>query len=187
MMGMFQMLMMLMHILSKRFCEARFCNVPIQSSVIAAGSGNKALSGKMYNTGVWLYRLAYEAFPRKLFNSIVLAKEEDDWVQANLEKVDFDAFWESIISQKMYNNFLICQEKMKDGEPLQKFWMSFLKMVELLLNTIYAIRAGYSELLLECIRNVLSYKFAYGNINYARYLFAMLGNMLQLPKDFPEV
>ena len=117
----------------------------------------------------------------------MLAKEEDDWVQAKLEKVDFDAFWESVISQKMYNNFLICQEKMKDGEPLQKFWMSFLKMVELLLNTIYAIRAGYSELLLECIRNVLSYKFAYGNINYARYLFAMLGNMLQLPKDFPEV
>ena len=62
MMGMFQMLMMLMHVLSKRFCEARFCNVLIQSSVIAEGSGNKALSGKMYNTGVWLYKLATKHF-----------------------------------------------------------------------------------------------------------------------------
>ena len=76
---------------------------------------------------------------------------------------------------------------MKDGEPLQRFWMSFLGMVKLLLNNIYAIRAGYWELLLECIRNILPYTFTYDNINYARYLSAMLGDMLQLPKDFPEV
>ena len=124
---------------------------------------------------------------RQNFVSIVLAKEEDDWVQANLKKLDFDAFWENKISQKMYNDFLDCRENMKDGEPLQKFWMIFLEMVELLLNTIYAIRAWYWELLLECIRNILPYTFAYDNINYARYLSAILGEMLQLPKDFPEV
>ena len=76
---------------------------------------------------------------------------------------------------------------MKEGEALQKFWLSFLEMVKLLLNTIYNIRTGYSELLLECIQNVLSYTFAYDNINYGRYLFAMLENMLLLSKDFPEV
>ena len=142
---------------------------------------------KMYNRGVRLYKLAYEAITRKLFDGIALTKEEDDWVQANLEKLDFDAFWENEISQKMNIDFLHCREKMKDGEPLQKFWMSFLETVELLLNTIYAIRAGYWELLLECIRNILPYTFAHDNINYVRYLSAMLGDMLQLPKDFPEV
>ena len=60
-------------------------------------------------------------------------------------------------------------------------------MVELLLNIIYDIRAGYFEHLLECIQNVLSYTFPYDNINYARYLFDMLGSMSQLPKDLPEV
>ena len=64
--------------------------------------------------------------------------------------------------------------------------MSFLEMVELLLNNIYTIGAGYWELLLECIQNILPYTF-YDNINYARYLSAMLEDMLQLPKDFPEV
>ena len=117
---------------------------------------------------------------RENFVSIVLAKEEDDWVQANLKKLDFDAFWENKISQKMYSDFLDCRENMKDGEPLQKFWMIFLEMVELLLNTIYATRARYWELLLECIRNILPYTFAYDNINYARYLSAILGEMLQL-------
>ena len=47
-------------------------------------------------------------------DGLVLTKEEDDWVQANLENLDFDAFWE-----KMYSDFLDCREKMKDGEPLQ--------------------------------------------------------------------
>ena len=70
MIEMFHMLMMLMHILSKRFWAARFRDVLIQSSVIVGGSGDKALSGKMYNTGVWLYKLPYEAFIRKLFNAL---------------------------------------------------------------------------------------------------------------------
>ena len=148
MMGMFHMLMMFMHILSKRFSAAGLRAVLIQKGVIAEGSVDKALSGKMYNRGVWLYELAYEAITRKLFNGIVLTKEENDWVQANL---NFDAFWKNEISQKVYNDFLDCLEKMNDGGPIQKFWMSFLEMVELLLNTFYAIGAGYWELLLEWI------------------------------------
>ena len=91
----------------------------------------------------------------------------------------------------MYNDFLVFREKMKDGQPLQKFWKSFLEIIKLLLNNVYAIRAGYSELLLEYIRNVLSYTLASDNINYARYLFAMLGNMsqpsLKLPLLIPFV
>ena len=70
MIGMFHMLMLLMHILSKRFWVARFRDVLIQSSVIVGGSGDKTLSGKMYNTGVRLYKLAYESFIRKLFNAL---------------------------------------------------------------------------------------------------------------------
>ena len=60
-------------------------------------------------------------------------------------------------------------------------------MVELLLNTIFSIRSCDWELLLECIRCILPYAFAYDNLNYARYLTGMLGDMLQLLHDFPEV
>ena len=40
---------------------------------------------------------------------------------------------------------------------------------------------------MECIRSIIPYTFAYDNINYARYLTAMLGDMLLLPADFPEI
>ena len=61
-------------------------------------------------------------------------------------------------------------------------------MVELLLlNTIYAYRAGKWDLLLECIRKVIPYAFAYDHMNYARYLTVMLGDMLSLEEEFPVV
>ena len=58
------MLMMYMHILSKRFSDAGVCDVLTQSSVIAEGSVDKALCGKMYNRGVKMYKLMCEAIMR---------------------------------------------------------------------------------------------------------------------------
>ena len=60
-------------------------------------------------------------------------------------------------------------------------------MTEILLNTIDAVRSGSWDLLLECIREMLPYCFAYDHINYARYLTYFLGDMLQLNKSFPEI
>ena len=59
--------------------------------------------------------------------------------------------------------------------------------MELLLNTIYGVRAGSLDLLLECAREMIQYFFAYNNANYARYLTNSLGDMLALENDFPEV
>ena len=65
MMGMFHMLMMYMHILSKRFSDAGMSAILIQSGAIAEGSVEKALCGKMYNRGVRAYKMMYEALVRK--------------------------------------------------------------------------------------------------------------------------
>ena len=60
-------------------------------------------------------------------------------------------------------------------------------MIQLLLNTIYALRAGDWLLLIECIRLIFPYTFDYDHVNYARYLTTMLGDMLRLAEDFPDV
>lgn len=70
MMVMFYMLMMFMHILSKRFADAGLHYVFMQSGVIAEGTVDSALCGKMYNRGVRVYKLMYEAIMRKAFDSI---------------------------------------------------------------------------------------------------------------------
>ena len=62
--------LMFMHILSKRFGDAGLRYVFIQSGVIGEGTVDRALCGKMYNRGVRIYKLMYEAIMRKAFDSI---------------------------------------------------------------------------------------------------------------------
>ena len=99
------MLMMFMHILSKRFLAAGLRDVLIQSGVVTEGSVEKALSGKMYNRSIRLCKLAYEAVTRKVFDVIVSPKEEDDWLHSNLNDINFATFWAHEISQTMCNNW----------------------------------------------------------------------------------
>ena len=65
-MSLFHMLMMYMHILKKRFSEAGLRDVFILSNMIVEGSVDKALSGKIYNRGVRVYKLMYEAVSIKV-------------------------------------------------------------------------------------------------------------------------
>ena len=63
---------------------------------------------------------------------------------------------------------------------ITKFWLSCVKTIELLLNTIYTVRAGSWDLLLEHARDeIIPYCFAC-NVNYTRYLTNVLGDMLPL-------
>ena len=60
-------------------------------------------------------------------------------------------------------------------------------MVKLLLSAIYSVRLGKWNLLLECIRKIISFAFVYNHVNYVRSFPAMIGEMLELEKLFPEV
>ena len=60
-------------------------------------------------------------------------------------------------------------------------------MVGLLLNIIYSCRLGRWEPLLEFIRELILYAFAYDHVNYARYFTVILGETFSLEEQFPEV
>ena len=58
------------------------------------------------------------------------------------------------------------------------YWMSYLDMVEILLEMIRASREGNWPLHLHAIRMMISWCAAYDKVNYARYLSTI---MLKLP------
>ena len=60
-------------------------------------------------------------------------------------------------------------------------------MMELLLSLIYSARSGKWDLLLECIHSIIPFTFAYDHFNYARYLSALLGEMLSLEDYYPDI
>ena len=192
MMGMFHMVMTYMHILSKRFSGAGLKDALIQSGVVAEGSVDAALRGKSYNRGVRLYKLFYEALQhlliKKLDNCIGCHREELFDQFDELDREVHEEFHQSQAFQSIFNPYLDLRIALnKSTFTLQKFWMSFIEMTELLINIIYACQAGMWDLLLECIREVIPFAFAYDHINYARYLSVMHGEMLSLETDFPEI
>ena len=166
----------------------------IQSAIIAEGSADAALREKQYNRGVCLYKIFYEALIRLLIQNInddiAATDEPSNWdTTKKTTREIYDNFKDDKEFENLYREFLNIKVEWgrNKNNTLRKFWLSFIDMVDLLLNTIYAVRSGSWLLLLECIREIIPFTFAYDHINYARYLTPMLGDMLQLEVDFPEV
>ena len=65
--------------------------------------------------------------------------------------------------------------------------LSYLSLVELLLYGIYATRTGDWDLLLERVRDIARYAFAYDSYSHARYLTPWLSEMLTLETSHPEI
>ena len=57
--GAFHMIMSFMSILAKRFGDAGLRDTLVQDGVLADGSAESAISGRMYNRGIRSYKLAY--------------------------------------------------------------------------------------------------------------------------------
>ena len=201
MLGVFHMLMMYLGIIGKRLKDAGLRDVLIHSQIMAEGSVDKALAGKMYNRSVRSCKLVYEALSRLLIAKMETSYENDEEKHQIIASVqeEISSFAADISAEtfsclvdtgcfRSYSNLLVdYKANLSANGGLAKFWLTFLDMVELLLNTIYACRAGKWELLLECIRDVVAYAFAYDNFNYARYLTPFLGEMLNLEVDHPEI
>ena len=83
MLGVFHMLMLFLGIIGKRYKDAGL-DVLVQSEVIAEGSVDKALSGKMYNRSVRCHKIVYEALYRLFLKSM------EDNVESIEEKVTID-------------------------------------------------------------------------------------------------
>ena len=194
--------MMFLGIIGKRFGDAGLRDLLIQSEVLAEGSVDRALSGKMYNRAVRYLKLVYEALFRLLLDMLHTKYESDQHkkslfddltekvkeLSTNLCQDDFEQFVDSDVISKYMTMVIDFLDHLNDsGGNLAKFWLSFVEMAKLLLNLLSATRAGIWHLFLETIRDIFPYTFAYENINYSRYLTVMLGELSSLETDHPDV
>ena len=202
MLGNFHLMMMYLGVIGKRFGDAGLRDVMVQSDVIAQGSIDKALSGHTYNRAVRMHKLIYESLMRILCNGMKAHAMGDNDIESDsslqqfdemlqrmvngLDQESFEETLESTLYKSIQDRFNDYKKEVCKGD-LQKFWFSYLDMVELLLNLIYAQRAGDWQLHLECVKKVVPWAFAYDRHNYARYLQPYLSDMLNLPTTHPEI
>ena len=199
MMGPFHLLMMYLGVIGLRYRDAGLRDVAIQSEILADGSADRALNGKMYNRAVRVHKLFFEALHRILLEKFLEEQQESikhlvD--EINLSLIDLakdingeniDAFEDSDSFRNFVMLFIDFKEKLKGDSDLAKFWLIYLDMVELLLNTIFSLRSGSWHLYVECMRDIVPWTFAYDRFNYSRYLTAHLGEMLALEENHPFV
>ena len=160
----------------QQFAAAGLKDALIQSGVVAEGSVEMALLGKCYNRGVRLCKLFYEALMRLLPESLAETEELDrENLFITVHSDDFVMSKTLLYSLKYSERLQTFFNQLRDLKiqwnnscfTPPKFWISFIDMVGLLLNTIYSCRLGRRELLLECIRKVIPYAFAYDRVSYA--------------------
>ena len=192
MLGIFHVTMMYLGITGKKFSDTGLKDLITQSDVVATGSVDKALSGKMYNRSVRAHKIVYEALYRCLLISMEDNNTENHELASTISdiqdkvtefseeitQISHDEFIESHCFEQFNNAVIDYKQYLESTSDFAKFWLSYLSMVELLLSTIYATRTGDWDLLLG---------YAYDNYNYARYLTPWLSEMLTLETTHPEV
>ena len=201
-MGVFHTICTLLGIIGKRFADAGLKDIFIESGVLAEGSIAAVIEGRKYNRSIRTHKLMYEALIRlawKGFYADCVTNDESlkEKVYDLTLKVDDmsdnicgDTFSETLASDEFKDvstEFYKYIQMLRGKGDLSCFWMSYIDMVELMLNLLRASREGNWKLHLQAIHDLIPWCFAYDNLNYARYLSAYYDEMSHLHLEHPEV
>ena len=148
MMGTFHIILTFLAVIAARFKDAGLRDVVIQSMVVAEGSVDTMFTGtRAYKRAVRVYKILYETFSRILLEKFERAyPAQSEAMQNLLENVDDSSDFNRLASSEELQDYctelINLKDKLAEDSMLGKFWLSFLEMCEVLLNILYATRAG---------------------------------------------
>jgi hypothetical protein len=195
MMGTFHVILTFLAVIAARFKDAGLKDIVIQSSTVAEGSADTMFSGsRAYKRAIQVYKILYEVFYKILLEGFENenAEERDALItmidsQTVTNFPDYSNLMTSKEMQTYSTELLDYKDKIQQKSSLARFCISFLDMVEILLNLVYSTRARNWYLYVETIRSTQPWFFAYDRVNYSRYLTAHFMDLLSLEEKYPEV
>lgn len=193
--GEFHTAMAFLGTIGKRFGDAGLRDVAIESGLVAQGSINGVISGHHYNRSVRCHKIVAEGLHRlRLQEYIDQLSEAESLEAATVMQLLQDSFPNTFlisVQSESVTNFLQQYEdyvaKKCSENEMYAFWSSYLEMVELLLLFLRGTREGNWELHLSSVREMLPWFFAYGRINYSRYLPVYYLEMICLEETHPDI
>jgi len=146
------------------------------------------LAGKQYNRAIRTHKLVYEALMRILLNSFKEQLELDEKESTTLEGLNAYADIDSAKQEEICQTFELYKQRLRDSNgPTANLWLSYIDMIDLLLNHIRSVHDGTWRLYLATLRQILPWFFSYDHVNYARYAPVYYYDMLSLEQTHPEV
>jgi len=184
--GVFHTICTLLRIIGKRFADAGLFDLLVEGGIVAQGSVSAVLEGRHYNRGIRAHKLVYEALLRiawkHFYNHVDSEYNDSDRIKIaealyNISQLSTDlceSQWQSIMQLGSVKFMLLKFTEYldflrKDNGSLSAFWMSYVDIINLLLDTVRASREGNWDLHLASIRGIIPWCFAYDHCNYARY------------------
>ncbi|KAG0716542.1 hypothetical protein GWK47_009438 [Chionoecetes opilio] len=173
-MGVFHTICNLLSTIGKRFQDAGLRDLCVESGVIAEGSVSGVMDGRRYNRAVRLHKLVYEALMRLAWKGFLPWLEENhsrdihhldgtlkniNSFHSNVSQGTFQELMESESCTHILKLFQVYLETLRDEHNLSAFWMSYLDMVEIMLDLVRASREGNWMLHLGAIRQMIPWVF----------------------------
>ena len=194
--GTFHTICNLLGVIGKRFQDSGLKDLCIESGVIAAGSVSGVLDGKKYNRAVRLHKLLYEALLRLAWKGFLVTKgsnaetEITDLIgefSSNVCQMTFTETLENPSFVSLADEFSLHLDQLRSGAgKLAVFWMSYVDLVDVMLNFLRSSREGIWAMHLKAVQDMIPWVFAYDNTNYARYLSHYYAEMSHLKTEHPE-
>ena len=201
--GSFHTACIFMAVIGKRFNDAGLTDIAIESGIVADEFLNRVLEGKEYNRCIRTHKLLYKAFMRFIWRDFLkwvseeldLENEEMDSLNVQIDDLCenfLPDLYNKILDEKSVLNIYELLQQYRQGlrsKPgnMNAFWMSYIEMVEVLLNLTRASREGSWLLYLASIRDIILWVFAYEHTNYARYLPWYIMDMTNLEQSHPRM
>ena len=136
-------------VIGKRFQDGGLRDILIESNIVAEGSINGVLSGKHYNRSIRSMKIIYEAIYRLVITAFLDFMSDDErnsleYVVHDLKAAFSNGTFTEVAESDDVRNFLrklneFTSEKGKSS-PTFAYWLSFLEMVDILLEFVRAIR-----------------------------------------------
>ena len=172
----------------------------IESGVIAEGSVVGVLEGLKYNRAVRCHKLLYEALLRLTWEGFLswmqskrndfMEDSFDDYVQFT-ENICQETFTEMLSKpalQTTAESFWEYLDHLRiSGGNLASFWMTYIDIVQIMLDLLRPSREGNWLLHLSAIHDMIPWCFSYDKQNYARYLSYYYAEMTNLQEEHPEI
>lgn len=182
--GVFHTICMFLGVIGKRFQDAGLKDVCIEVGAVAEGSISGVMDGHKYNRSLrfhkvmyeTLLRLAWKGFPEWLAEHHPDASDLLDSLPSELSvlsddisSVTVEQSLSNAAFRSVHHYFCEFQEYLRSRYgPLARFWMSYIDMIEVVLNLVRASREGNWALHMASIRPIIPWTFANDNLNYAR-------------------
>ena len=193
--------------IGQHFENSGLDDIWVESGLFAQNSVESMMDGKAYYRAVRGHTLAYEALSRIRWEHVLeWMKAEGKYegaYEAEVEKVttlfkkDRKGYDGDIcdavkdLTEALHTSNMQALLKEYDAihseEPNYAFWVTYLEMVEILLDYIRANRDGNWKLHLDTFTAMLPYLTIYDHTNYARWGPVYLAEMKNLQTSAPEL